>query len=112
MYKKKDWVLLKSDGGRVTANKKINAATCRKVASSIPDESIGFLSIDLILPAALWPNGFIQPLTEAITRNLPGFNSGRRVRLTTSPPSVVDYLENVEASTPHNPLGFRGLLLG
>jgi hypothetical protein len=29
-------------------------ATSRKVAGSIPDEVIGF-SIDLILPAALWP---------------------------------------------------------
>jgi hypothetical protein len=30
-------------------------ATSRKFAGSIPDEVIGFLSIDLIFPAALWP---------------------------------------------------------
>jgi hypothetical protein len=32
--------------------------------------------------------GSIQPLTEISTRNLLGVNGGRRVRLTTSPPSV------------------------
>jgi hypothetical protein len=43
-----------------------------------------------------WPNpssrtialGLTQPLTEMSTRNLPGVKFGRRVRLTTSPPSV------------------------
>jgi hypothetical protein len=56
---------------------------------SIPDEVIGFFN---------WPNPFsctmglwsTQPLTEMSTRNLPGGKgaAGRRVRLTTSPPSV------------------------
>jgi hypothetical protein len=32
-------------------------ATSRKVAGSSPDEVIGFFSIDVILPAALWPWG-------------------------------------------------------
>jgi hypothetical protein len=32
-------------------------ATSRKVAGSSPDEVIGFFSIDLIIPAALWPWG-------------------------------------------------------
>jgi hypothetical protein len=32
--------------------------------------------------------GSTQPLTEMSTRNLPGVKSGRRIRLTTSPPSV------------------------
>jgi hypothetical protein len=61
--------------------------TRRKVAGSIPDEVIGFFS---------WPNpssrimamGSTQPLTEISTRNLPGVKGGRRVRLTTSPPSM------------------------
>jgi hypothetical protein len=50
-------------------------------------------------------------LTEMSTRNHPGGVKGcRRVRLTTSPPSVADFLENVGASTSHNPMGLHGLL--
>jgi hypothetical protein len=46
-------------------------------------------SIDLILPAALWPLGSTQPLTQKSTRNLRGRVKGfRLVGLTTSPPSV------------------------
>jgi hypothetical protein len=54
----------------------------RKVAGSIPNEVIGFFN---------WPNpsGCTQCLTEMSTRNLPGgVKGGRRVRLTTSAPSV------------------------
>jgi hypothetical protein len=32
-----------------------HCATSRKVAGSIPDGVIGFFSIDIILPATLWP---------------------------------------------------------
>jgi hypothetical protein len=47
-------------------------------------------SIYLILSAALWPLGSTQPLTEMSTRYVlgGGVKCGRRVRLTTLPPSV------------------------
>jgi hypothetical protein len=62
-------------------------AIIRKVAGSIPDEITGFFN---------WPNPSsrtkalrsTQSLTEMSTTNLPGVKGGRRVRLTTSPPSV------------------------
>jgi hypothetical protein len=38
-------------------------ATSRKVAGSIPDEAIGFFSVDVILPAALGP-GVYQELIK------------------------------------------------
>jgi hypothetical protein len=62
-------------------------ATSRKVAGSIPDEVIGFFN---------WPDptsrikalGSTQPLTEMSTGISLGVKEGRRVRLTTSLPSV------------------------
>jgi hypothetical protein len=63
------------------------ATTCRKVAGSIPDKGTGFFN---------WSNpssctmtlGSTQPLTEMSTGIFLGVKNGRRVRLTTSPPSV------------------------
>jgi hypothetical protein len=52
--------------------------------------------------------GSTQPLTKMSTRNL-GVKSGRRVGLTTLPPSVCRMSENVGASTSRNPKGLHGL---
>jgi hypothetical protein len=52
--------------------------------------------------------GSAQPLTEMSTRNLPGGKGwpARKADLT------ADCLENVGASTSHNPIGLHGLLQG
>jgi hypothetical protein len=64
-----------------------HSATSRKVAGWIPDEVTAFFN---------WPNpssrtmalGSTRFLTEMSTRDFPGGQNGRRIRLTTSPPSV------------------------
>jgi hypothetical protein len=53
--------------------------------------------------------GSTQPLTKMSTRNLPGGKRGRRVGLTTLPPSVCRMSENVGALTSRNPKGLHGL---
>jgi hypothetical protein len=53
--------------------------------------------------------GLTQTLTEMSTRKLPGIKSGRRVGLTTLPPSVSWRSESVGASTSRNPEGLHGL---
>jgi hypothetical protein len=55
--------------------------------------------------------GFTQPLIEINTRKCSWeVERRRRVRLTTSPPSVSRFA--VESTTCHNPIGIHGLLLG
>jgi hypothetical protein len=56
--------------------------------------------------------GSNQPLTEMSTRNLPAVKrwpAGKADDLTAI---SADFLENVEASTSHSPMGLHGLLQG
>jgi hypothetical protein len=58
--------------------------------------------------------GPIQPLTEMSTRNLPGAGEGRRpARKADNLTAICEpTVENVGASTSHNPMGLHGLLQG
>jgi hypothetical protein len=55
--------------------------------------------------------GSTQPLTEKSTRNLPG-RKGRPARKADNLTAICELicLENVGASTFHNPMGLHGLL--
>jgi hypothetical protein len=80
-------------------------ARSRKVVGLIPNVVIGFFN---------WPNPSsctlalesTQPLTEMSTRNLPG---GKGL-LERKADNLADCLENVAASTSHNPMGLHSLL--
>jgi hypothetical protein len=90
---------------RVRIKRSMHYATSRKVANSIPD------FIDLILSAALWLWRRLSLQQIWVSGSFLGVNGGRRVRLTTLPPSVNRLSrENMGASTSHKPMGFHGLL--
>jgi hypothetical protein len=55
--------------------------------------------------------GSIQPLTEMSTRNLPG-GKGRPARKADLTSICEPTVENVGASTSHDPMDLRGLLQG
>jgi hypothetical protein len=72
-----------------------------------------FFSIYLILPAAHGPGVDSAPNKNECQESSWRVKDGRRVSLTTLPPSVSRlYRENVGASTSHNPMGLHGLLQG
>ena len=77
------------------------------VMGSIPDGVIGIF--DIILPAALWPWWFTQPLTEMSTSNISWGKGGRFVGLTALPPSCADFLEIWETRPPGTLRGCPGL---
>jgi hypothetical protein len=66
-------------------------------------------SIYLILPAELWPWRRLSHEQKWVPGIFLGVKSGRRVGLTTLPPSVSRMSENVEASNSRNPKGLHGL---
>jgi hypothetical protein len=73
----------------------------------VPDE-VEFFNLS-ILSSRTMALDSIQPLTEMSARKFPGGKGGRRVGLTTVPPSVSPISKNVGASTLRSPKGLHGL---
>jgi hypothetical protein len=87
-------------------------ATIRKAVVSIPDEvTIFFLQFTYSFQPHYDPGGFTQPRREmSAKKKVFGIKRGQNVRRTTSCHLLVDCLDNVGASTSHNPMDLHSLL--
>jgi hypothetical protein len=85
--------------------KKRGTVTSWMVTGWTPDEVTGIFN---------WPNPSSRTVVQGPTQSLREMSSSnldcRRIRLTTSPPSVSWLSINVGASTSHNPVGLHGFL--
>jgi hypothetical protein len=69
-------------------------------------------SINLILPAALWPLGRLSLYHKWVPGIFLGVKGSWCVRLTTSPPSVSQLCRKCGILKSHNPMGLHSLLQG